>query len=334
MYRLFLAPSFGMETTCGSYALKGLEATEDAAIATSLRDAGYIIIGLSNLSISEWANCRGDNLTAGWSAVGGQTQSPYVRGSSSGSAAGTAAGFSAFGMGSESDGSIVQPAVRAALYSIKGTDGIYIAYLNYKTWQFDDWVYDPLPEFDNEHEPAMISALELIETAGAKLNDLASYELGFCLERVLKSFPISTIHNLEDLIEFNKNNAELELPSGGMTNGKSAGTRLIRATEINLVNFRDAIEKCFNFTGANVIMESGESYLTTIALGSGYPIASVPLGLLSYKGRPHGMEILARNGEEAQVFKVMSAWEATFPDARKPPPKLVEWDRNSELRKA
>ncbi|KAI0199460.1 amidase signature domain-containing protein [Astrocystis sublimbata] len=41
---LFLCPSFGLETTCGSYALKGLKDTEDAVIATALRDAGCIII--------------------------------------------------------------------------------------------------------------------------------------------------------------------------------------------------------------------------------------------------------------------------------------------------
>lgn len=40
-----------METTCGSYALKGLRASEDAAIATMLRDAGCIVIGLANLSV-------------------------------------------------------------------------------------------------------------------------------------------------------------------------------------------------------------------------------------------------------------------------------------------
>ncbi|KID81031.1 Amidase signature domain protein [Metarhizium guizhouense ARSEF 977] len=125
----FLTPSFGLGTTCGSFALKGVHASEDVAVATSLRDAGCIEIALANLS--EWADCRGANLTSGWFAVGGQTQTPYVLksvdpndkwlghstpgGSSSGSAVGTAAGFSAFSIGSESDGSIMQPAIRAAL---------------------------------------------------------------------------------------------------------------------------------------------------------------------------------------------------------------------------
>jgi len=44
-------------------------------------------------------------------------------GSSSGSAVATAAGFAPLCIGTEADGSLVQPAVRAALYSMKGTVG-------------------------------------------------------------------------------------------------------------------------------------------------------------------------------------------------------------------
>ncbi|KAL9066020.1 MAG: hypothetical protein Q9157_007285, partial [Trypethelium eluteriae] len=78
-------------------------------------------------------------MTGGWSAFGGQTQSPYVEGgvdrddtwlghsnpggSSSGSAAGVAAGFAPVSIGTKSEGSIVTPASRAALYSIKPTIG-------------------------------------------------------------------------------------------------------------------------------------------------------------------------------------------------------------------
>jgi amidase len=45
-------PTFDLETTAGSLALKGLNATEDAPIATLLREAGCIVIGKSNLSVS------------------------------------------------------------------------------------------------------------------------------------------------------------------------------------------------------------------------------------------------------------------------------------------
>lgn len=104
------------------------------------------------------AGWKGYGITAGWSAVGGQTQSPYViggvvpgekllghsvtipfhsqarkslthttfqtpAGSSAGSAVSVAAGFAPIALATETDGSVVQPANRAALYGLKATVG-------------------------------------------------------------------------------------------------------------------------------------------------------------------------------------------------------------------
>ena len=52
----------------------------DATVVSKLRKAGAIILGKSNLS--EWSQFRGLNLSDGWSARGGQTQSAYVVGGS------------------------------------------------------------------------------------------------------------------------------------------------------------------------------------------------------------------------------------------------------------
>ncbi|KAM6508595.1 hypothetical protein FSOLCH5_011590 [Fusarium solani] len=74
---------------------------------------------------------------AWWSAVGGQTQSPYIEGgvaedatwftnigpagSSSGSAVSVAAGFAPVSLGTELDGTIVMPAARAGAYAVELT---------------------------------------------------------------------------------------------------------------------------------------------------------------------------------------------------------------------
>ncbi|MGV9881554.1 amidase family protein [Streptomyces sp. NPDC003006] len=102
-----------MPTTAGSLALAGSPPHSDAALVTRLRKAGAVILGKTNLS--EWANFRGAKPTSGWSAVGGQTNNPYVLdrnpcGSSSGSAAALAASLSQVAIGTETDGSIVCPA--------------------------------------------------------------------------------------------------------------------------------------------------------------------------------------------------------------------------------
>ena len=89
--------------------------------------------------MKEWAGAKGFGLTTGWSPVGGQTQSPYVRGgvadgekllghstpagSSSGSCVAVAAGFSPLSLTTETDGSTTQPAGRASLYGMKVTVG-------------------------------------------------------------------------------------------------------------------------------------------------------------------------------------------------------------------
>ncbi|KAL2064595.1 hypothetical protein VTL71DRAFT_3732 [Oculimacula yallundae] len=121
----------GMGTTCGAEALVNAKA-RNAPIIDKLLQAGALIIAKANLSVSF-------GIMTGWSAVGGQTQTPYVRGgykegdkilghstpcgSSSGSAAAVAAGFAPLTIATESDGSVTQPAGRASLYALKVTVG-------------------------------------------------------------------------------------------------------------------------------------------------------------------------------------------------------------------
>ena len=124
--------SLGMNTTAGNYAFLGSQVPGDAPVAAQLRKKGVIVIGKANLS--ELANYKATNTTNGWSARGGQTQSAYVVGgfaaggdpcgSSSGSAVGVSAGFSAAALGSETDGSLVCPSNRAALFTIRMSVGL------------------------------------------------------------------------------------------------------------------------------------------------------------------------------------------------------------------
>jgi amidase len=116
-----------MQTTAGSLALVGQAPAQDATIATRLRKAGAVIMGKTNLS--EWANFRSTHSSSGWSAVGQQTRNPYVLdrnpcGSSSGSGASVSANFTTFGLGTETDGSIVCPAGINGVVGIKPTVGL------------------------------------------------------------------------------------------------------------------------------------------------------------------------------------------------------------------
>ena len=116
-----------MPTTAGSIALKENYAKNDSPLALSLREAGAIILGKTNLS--EWANFRSTNSSSGWSGMGGQTRNPYLLtantcGSSSGSGVAAAANLATLTIGTETDGSVVCPAAYNGVVGIKPTVGL------------------------------------------------------------------------------------------------------------------------------------------------------------------------------------------------------------------
>ncbi|MBA2941753.1 amidase [Paenibacillus sp. CGMCC 1.16610] len=117
-----------MHTSAGSMALAQSFAAEDAFIAAKLRESGAVLLGKVNMT--EWANFMSGPMPSGYSSRGGQVLNPYgpgrfeVGGSSSGSGAATAAGFAAAAIGTETSGSIVNPAHHNSLVGLKPTVGL------------------------------------------------------------------------------------------------------------------------------------------------------------------------------------------------------------------
>lgn len=116
-----------MPTTAGANVLEGSVPPQDAFITARLRDAGAIILGKANLS--EWANFHSSFSSSGWSALGGQVHNPYHLsrnpcGSSSGPGAAVSANLAAFGIGTETNGSITCPSSANGLVGIKPTVGL------------------------------------------------------------------------------------------------------------------------------------------------------------------------------------------------------------------
>ncbi|MBQ3459934.1 MAG: hypothetical protein IJH14_04610 [Solobacterium sp.] len=117
-----------MHTTAGSLALSDLIAEEDAMVTKRLRDAGALILGKSNLSEFAYFMSRQD-MPSGYSSRGGQVVHAYVpgvdpSGSSSGSAVAVSARFVPYAIGTETDGSLMSPAIANAIVSIKPTVGL------------------------------------------------------------------------------------------------------------------------------------------------------------------------------------------------------------------
>jgi amidase len=115
-----------MHTSAGSIALENHIASQDAFLVKKLREAGAIILGKTNMT--EFANGMSTEMWAGYSSRGGQVLNPYgnlfVGGSSSGSAVAVAGNFTVLSVGTETDASILSPAIQNSVVGIKPTVGL------------------------------------------------------------------------------------------------------------------------------------------------------------------------------------------------------------------
>ena len=111
-----------MPTAAGSIALASFHPARDAFQVQRLKAAGAVILGKTNMH----------ELAAGITTVGsrfGQTRNPYdldrnPGGSSGGTGAAVAANFAVAGMGSDTCGSIRNPASHNDLVGLRGTQGL------------------------------------------------------------------------------------------------------------------------------------------------------------------------------------------------------------------
>lgn len=162
------------------------------------------------------------------------------------------------------------------------------------------------------------------------------------------------MYGLEDLIDYNKEHADPELPPGkhkrlvwscassdsyiehpnqdvliGALNSNMTDQQCKERLAITRHRATSAIKKSLAENEIDVILGPADSRIASVAAAAGFPVAAVPLGLADFNGRAFGMLLISPENTEAKMIEVMSAWEATL-GPRQPPPMLVNWNPEEE----
>jgi Asp-tRNA(Asn)/Glu-tRNA(Gln) amidotransferase A subunit family amidase len=323
----------GLSTEYGSPIYKGRLGITDAAIVTSLRRRGAVLLGKTHTTAFAYRtpaptrNPRNLEHTPG--------------GSSSGSAAAVAAGMVPFALGTQTRGSVLRPASFCGVtgfkpsYGLVSVDGVLPYAKSLDTVGFFThmpadmlalWeamghspgsdaplslgVPDPMPEVDAEMATAVQNAIDrlrragirtqsidiagLLKTLDAATNDIAFYEGARFHEQRWKEHGARLLE-LADLVE-----KGLKMPveryERGLQQIKEGQLRLselYRTTPVILVPAA---------TGAapRGLSYTGDPRINAPWTGLGTPAVSIPMPVA---GLPLGLQLTANHGQDARVLR-------------------------------
>ncbi|PVI04609.1 amidase signature enzyme [Periconia macrospinosa] len=414
--------NLGMDTTVGSYAFVGCIPKRNATIVDRLIRRGLIILGKSNLT--EFCGLKNPSMPPGWSAVGGQCQSPYVArhiakkklhwelsapgGSSTGSAVSVASGFSALAIGTDTIGSLITPANRAALYALKPTigkvpmDGIFtlsksfdsaggmarsakdlVALMDillsptnkefgtgspktgfkikedwsglrigfteptiWTSWKKSGRINADAERFMLQKYEMVVQSLiemgvdvvypvELPSQSSLNLDGKNSFEpivyseFKECLGEFIRQFKITKVHSLAEIINFNLEHPELTLPPNcphqndllsALSTPSSRSTHHTHLSHLRTTAGQNGLDLLFSEHKLSILIAPGDSALSSLAAGAGYPTAACPLSALKLNGQPFGLTITSPAHTEQRLLHFLTAYEATFPPRALPLP--------------
>ena len=127
---------------------------------------------------------------------------------------------------------------------------------------------------------------------------------------------ISPVRNLKELIESNKSIPE-ELPADfpqqdilekdltfQLTAEEAAANARTRAWK--------RVDDVMSEYDIDIIIGPADSLITNLAAAAGYPLATLPVGVLEFNGRPFGLTAMTKAHGEGVLVGIQSAWEKLF----------------------
>ncbi|KAI0206452.1 putative amidase [Astrocystis sublimbata] len=146
---------------------------------------------------------------------------------------------------------------------------------------------------------------------------------------LMTKFEVSKIHTLAELVEYHKAHADVCLPPEHPSQAvlERALTRKPdpnRANKVEMVKVeaRARIQGALERYGVDVIVSHCDGRMASLAASALYPVSALPLGYADFNGRAWGINAVAGADGEGKLLELMSVWERTFPEARRPPPQL------------
>ncbi|KAL6791503.1 amidase signature enzyme [Trichoderma sp. SZMC 28013] len=156
---------------------------------------------------------------------------------------------------------------------------------------------------------------------------IISYEGKQALEAWLGEAKVPGLNTIEDVIKFNLDHRKEELPADHpdqnqlLKAARDPPTRQIYEAvkeRMRTVSKENGIDKLFREQNLNILAFPMDSLMVFISAASGYPIATMPAGIIQADGRPYGLGIMAQTGREDLMFQFMSAFEAHCPQRAVP----------------
>ena len=152
------------------------------------------------------------------------------------------------------------------------------------------------------------------------------------MDAYLQSLDTSPVRTLKELIKSNKTIPE-ELPVDfpqqdilekdltfqldGITAEEAAANARTRA--------RKRVDDIMSEYDIDIILAPADSLITNLAAAAGYPLATLPVGVLEFNGRPFGLTAMTKAHGEGLLVGLQSAWDKLF--TRRMPEMLRESEK-------